>query len=84
MESAHDEIPCVAGIHQTHNTLFHLPRGFIGESKRHNTAGRHSLLQEISDAVGQYPRLAGSGAGDNKRRSFGICYRLTLGGIQLV
>ena len=78
MESAHDEIARIIRGNEFDNAFFHLTCCFVGEGQRHDTPCRHTLPQQIRDAVRQHTRLTRTGSGYDERSSLGTSHRLTL------
>ena len=61
----------------------HFPRRLVGEGDREDFAGPcPALAQDMGDAAGQHPRLAGAGAGQHQYRSIQRFNRLALLGIE--
>jgi hypothetical protein len=53
--------------------LLHLRGGLVGEGDRHDLPGVHVALgEQPADAVGEHPRLARAGAGDDEQRRAGV------------
>jgi len=51
------------------DALLHLPGGLVGERDREDLARVHVTLgEQVGDAVGEHPRLAGPGTGDDEQR----------------
>ena len=70
---------------QMDNPLFHLPGRFVGKGDGQDIPGRDApLFDQIGDAPGEYPRLAGAWPGQHQHRSFGRLHRLALGSIEVV
>ena len=70
--------------YQFPDPLFHLAGGFVGESQRHDSAGGHTLLQQVRDTVRQYTGLTRPCTCYNQRRTFRTGHRCPLGFIQLI
>ena len=49
--------------------MTHLLGGLVGERDRQDRGRRHALVDEVSDAMGEHPGLAGTGAGDDQQRA---------------
>ena len=75
--------PCrCSGAHQAAGARQHLARGAARERQQQDAFGRHALLDQVGDAAGERPRLAGAGAGDDQHRPVAAGDRRELGGIQ--
>ena len=69
--------------HEGGDPLLHLPGRFVGEGDRQDVPGVDPLLRkQISDPVGQHPRLSASRAGHDQHRPFRGLHRFSLGRIQ--
>jgi len=55
-----------AGFEKEAHAVAHLRGGLVGEGDGENRVGRHALLNQIGDAIGDDAGLAGSGAGQDK------------------
>ena len=63
------------------DALLHLARGLVREGDREDLAGVDmARAEQMRDAVGQHPGLAGTGAGDDQQRAAGVHH----GGLLLV
>ena len=60
----------------------HLARGAAGKRQQQDAFGRHALLDQVGDATGERPGLAGAGAGDDQHRAVAARDRLELGRIE--
>ncbi len=68
---------------QADDALAHLARGLVGEGDGEDLAGPHAPgRQQVGDAVGQHPRLARAGAGDDQQRAALVDDRLALLGVE--
>ena len=83
MESAKPWHPLhLLAQHLTH-TVFHLPRGFVGESDRQNLIRpRPPGVEQMHDSRRKCPRLAGACPCKHQHRSVHRLDRGTLGGVQ--
>ena len=62
----------------------HLARGLVGERDRADLVRAHvASRQHVCDAVGEHPRLAAAGAGEDEQRPVGSDHRLTLGVVEV-
>ena len=62
----------------------HLPRRLVREGDGEDLVRlRADGVDQVRDAVGQHPRLAGAGAGDDEERAFGREHGLALRGVQV-
>jgi hypothetical protein len=67
------------------DALFHFPRGFVGERHREDLIRTDSLgRDQPGDALGQYPRLPGPGAGEDQNRPCPGCDGFSLGGVEFI
>ncbi len=56
---------------QRADPVLHLPRGLVGEGHRQDVEGpRPARGDQVRDARGEHPRLAGAGAGQHQDRAF--------------
>ena len=55
--------------HQLADPLLHFARGLVGEGDAEDVAGRDAALDQVRDAKGDDPGLAGAGAGQNQHRA---------------
>ena len=63
-------IALARGADQLLDALLHLARGLVGEGDREDLAGVHAAgRQQVGDAVGEHPGLAGAGAGHDEQRA---------------
>src|SRR5690606_23827761 len=71
------------GADQLADAILHLAGGLVGECHRQNLpATRLAGGEDVGDASGQNPRLAGAGPGENQQRPFSGFHRLALFGVQ--
>ena len=64
----HDPHRVGARADQLLDALLHLARGLVGEGDREDLPGVHAAgRQEVGDAVGEHPGLAGARAGDDEQ-----------------
>ena len=78
VEGGHPHAPR-ARAHELRQTLAHLGGRLVGEGDGEDLPrGRQVLLQDVGDAVGEHPRLAGTGAGQHQKRTFRSHNRLAL------
>lgn len=67
------------------NAAFHFIGGLIGESEEKNLVGRDVLLgDKPGGAVGENAGFAGTGAGENKKRSGGVGNGFNLIGVEVI
>ncbi len=62
--------------------LAHLGGGLVGERDGEDSGGMRALVDQVRDAVGEHPRLAGSGAGDDEQRAVAVHDRVELIGVE--
>ena len=66
-------------------TLFHFPRGLVGEGNRQDVPGRNAQAQnQVGNAVGQHARLTRTGSGPHEHRAGGRGHGLPLLGVEFV
>ncbi|GBE21223.1 hypothetical protein BMS3Bbin01_00564 [bacterium BMS3Bbin01] len=73
------------GSDQRLGPVAHLSRSLVGEGDRKNRLRGHAqVADQVSDPIGEHPRLARPGAGDDQYRTFGGRDRITLHRVQVV
>ncbi len=81
----HDPHGVGARAHQLLDALLHLARGLVGEGDREDLPRVDPALgQQVGDAVGEHPGLAGTGPGDDEQRRTGVHDGGALLGVQPV
>ena len=60
----------------------HLVGRLVGERDGEDRRRRHALVDEVGDAMGEHPRLARSGAGDDQQRSAAVDDGVELVGVE--
>ena len=66
------------------DALLHLLRRLVREGDREDLVRlRTGRGEQVRDAVGEDPRLAGAGAGDHEQRALGRQHGLPLGRVQV-
>src|SRR5438445_457173 len=74
----------IGAFEQHPNAFAHLTGGLIRKGDRENRAAPNTLLDEISDAMGDHARLAGAGASQNEDRPIGGEHSFALLRIQVI
>ena len=72
----------LAAVEQRHRPLLHFAGGLAGERDGENALGRRAVADEVGDAVGDDPRLAGAGAGQHQQRPAQRLDGVVLGGVE--
>ena len=62
--------------------LAHLGGGLVGERDGEDPRRVRALVDQVGDAVGEHPRLAGSGTGDDEQRTVAVHDRVELIGVE--
>ena len=85
MKSRDDGLGNGKAAHQLVHAFDHLGGGFIGEGHGQDGFGHHAeILDQMSDAEGDDPRLAAACAGEDEHRAFSSLHGFTLLGIELI
>src|SRR5262249_25732404 len=69
--------------HQLADAVAHLARCLVGKRQGQDISRGHSLLQQVANSPGDYPRLATPRTSDNQQRPFQMRDCLPLGGCQI-
>ena len=69
---------------QLFHSFPHFLGRLIGEGNRQDGIGRHTLLQQVGNAAGQYLRLPRPGTGRDEQRPFGQLHRFELPVVQCI
>ena len=79
-----DEAAARRAAEQLLDPLDHLARRLVGEGDReHLVRSRQTLGQEPGDPVGEHPRLARAGAGDDEQRPLAVAHGAGLLGVEV-
>ena len=84
MEGAEPPALHRGAVEQRRNAVLHLARRLVGEGHSEDLAGRARLAgdQQVGEARGQYPGLAGAGAGQHQHRAVERLDRLALARVE--
>ena len=69
--------------HQGLDPFAHFAGGLVGEGQGEDLVGPDLRVEEMSDAAGDHPRLAGARACQYQKRSFDVGHGLDLCGRQI-
>jgi hypothetical protein len=64
--------------HQRGHAVLHLVGGLVGERDREDRGGRHPVVHQVGDAVGEHPGLARTRAGHHQQRPAAVHHRIEL------